>query len=98
MTFAPLAIMLTIFVSAGFCHATNLVDGMNGLVAVVAITSALGLAVLAQNSGLVDLALVAALLAASVVGFLGFNWPFGGVFWATPDPTGSDIYSSGSLS
>lgn len=80
MNLAPLAVILTIVVSAGFCHATNLVDGMNGLVAIFTITSSVGLAALAQEAGQPDLALLAALLAASVAGFLLFNWPQGRLF------------------
>jgi len=80
MVFSPLAIVLTLMLSAGFCHATNLVDGMNGLVGTVLISAAVGLAVLAHSAGQSDLALLAALLGAAMSGFVLFNWPFGTIF------------------
>ncbi|TCP27340.1 UDP-N-acetylmuramyl pentapeptide phosphotransferase/UDP-N-acetylglucosamine-1-phosphate transferase [Rhodovulum adriaticum] len=80
MAFAPLAILLTVFVSAGFCHATNLVDGMNGLAGVIIISASIALALLAQGAGQGDLALMAALLGAAMVGFFLLNWPFGTIF------------------
>jgi UDP-N-acetylmuramyl pentapeptide phosphotransferase/UDP-N-acetylglucosamine-1-phosphate transferase len=80
MNVPPIAIPLTLMLSAGFCHATNLVDGMNGLVGAVLISGAVGLAGLAHAVGEGDLALLAALLAAALSGFLVFNWPFGALF------------------
>jgi len=80
MTLVPVAVLLTLMLSAGFCHATNLVDGMNGLVGTVLISAAAGLAGLAHAAGEGDLALLAAVLAAAMSGFLIFNWPFGALF------------------
>jgi UDP-N-acetylmuramyl pentapeptide phosphotransferase/UDP-N-acetylglucosamine-1-phosphate transferase len=80
MTVVPVAVLLTLMLSAGFCHATNLVDGMNGLVGAVLISGAAALAVLAHAAGEGDLALLAALLAAAMSGFVIFNWPYGALF------------------
>jgi len=80
MAVVPLGLLLTITVAAGFCHATNLVDGMNGLASVVIIAAAVGLAVLAKGAGQGDLVLLAALLGAAMVGFFLFNWPVGFIF------------------
>jgi UDP-N-acetylmuramyl pentapeptide phosphotransferase/UDP-N-acetylglucosamine-1-phosphate transferase len=80
MTVVPVAILLTLMLSAGFCHATNLVDGMNGLVGAVLISGAAGLSGLAHAAGEGDLALLTALLAAAMSGFLLFNWPHGALF------------------
>lgn len=80
MAVAPVGLLLTVIVSAGFCHATNLVDGMNGLAAVIIIAAAAGLAVLAHDAGQRDLALMAATVAAAMLGFFLLNWPFGTVF------------------
>ena len=77
---APIGLVLTMVVSAGFCHATNLVDGMNGLAAVVITSAATGLAILAQGAGQADIAMMAAILAAAMVGFFMLNWPFGTMF------------------
>jgi UDP-N-acetylmuramyl pentapeptide phosphotransferase/UDP-N-acetylglucosamine-1-phosphate transferase len=80
MAMAPVGFLLTVLVSAGFCHATNLVDGMNGLAAVVIGAAASGLALLARDAGQADLAMMAALLGAAAAGFFLLNWPFGKIF------------------
>lgn len=80
MAFAPAGVLLTVLVSAGFCHATNLVDGMNGLAAVVITAGAAGLAILAQGVGQFDIAMLAGILGAAMVGFFTLNWPFGTMF------------------
>ncbi|MGI3210361.1 MraY family glycosyltransferase [Roseovarius tibetensis] len=80
MAFAPAAVLLTVALSGGFCHSTNLVDGMHGLATTVILAAAVGLMLLAQDAGDRDLALVAAVLGAAMVGFLVLNWPFGTVF------------------
>ena len=80
MALAPVGIVVTVLVSAGFCHATNLVDGMNGLAALVIGAAAAALALLARDAGLTDLAMMAALLGAAMAGFFLLNWPFGSIF------------------
>lgn len=80
MAFAPSGVLLTVALSGGFCHATNLVDGMNGLATTVVLSAAVGLTLLAHNAGDPDLALTSALLGAAMAGFLVLNWPFGTVF------------------
>ena len=80
LRFAPTGILLTVIVSAGFCHATNLVDGMNGLAAVVITVAAAGLAILAHGAGQSDIAMMAAIVGAAMVGFFMLNWPFGTMF------------------
>mgnify|MGYP005853347873 CR=1 FL=1 len=77
---APLAVPLTLMLSAGFCHATNLVDGMNGLAATVVISASVGIWMLAREAGLADVAAMAAVLGAAMAGFVVLNWPFGTVF------------------
>ena len=80
LSLAPLAVPLTLLLSAGFCHATNLVDGMNGLAATVVIAASVGIWMLAREAGLADVALLAAALGAAMAGFFVLNWPFGTVF------------------
>ena len=80
LSLAPLAVPLTLLLSAGFCHATNLVDGMNGLAATVVIAASVGLWLLAREAGLADVAFLAAILGAAMAGFFVLNWPFGTVF------------------
>jgi len=78
--FKPLAVSLTLLLSAGFCHATNLVDGMNGLAATVVISASAGLWILAREAGLAEVSLITAVLGAAMAGFLILNWPFGTIF------------------
>lgn len=80
MAIVPSAVILTIALSGGFCHSTNLIDGMNGLATTVILSAAVGLTLLAQGAGDRDLALFAALLGAAMIGFLILNWPLGIVF------------------
>lgn len=74
MSIAPIATALTIAASAGFSHAVNLIDGMNGLSFVVLSSAAVALGVVAYQHGLNDAALLAWLIAAGVLGFMVFNW------------------------
>ncbi|MEI4232350.1 UDP-phosphate N-acetylglucosaminyl 1-phosphate transferase [Roseovarius sp. D22-M7] len=80
MGIIPPAVLLTVALSGGFCHSTNLVDGMNGLATTVILSAAIGLMLLAHRADDTDLALLAGLLAAAMSGFLVLNWPFGTVF------------------
>ncbi|MDZ7710585.1 MAG: glycosyltransferase [Roseovarius sp.] len=80
LAYAPLAVPLTLLLSAAFCHATNLVDGMNGLAATVMISASVGLWMLAREAGLADVTFLAAVLGAAMAGFFVLNWPFGTVF------------------
>lgn len=74
------AIAVTILFAGGFCHALNLIDGMNGLAAVVIVSAAVGLSLIAGGAGLDQIAALAALLAAGTLGFAVFNWPAGRLF------------------
>lgn len=80
LSIAVIAVPLTLLMSAGFCHATNLIDGMNGLAATVAIAACIGLWNLAVRAGQDDLALMAAMLGAAMAGFFVLNWPRGTLF------------------
>ncbi|MGR3433962.1 MAG: glycosyltransferase family 4 protein [Shimia sp.] len=75
-----LAILVTVLWSTGLCHATNLIDGMNGLAGTACIVIALALAALAARAGDPQMAVPMALVAAAVAGFLVWNWPYGRVF------------------
>lgn len=77
---APLAILTTVLFAAVFCHAVNLIDGMNGLAAVVSISAALGMGFVAAQQGLDDLSGLAFVLAAAIGGFGVMNWPISRLF------------------
>lgn len=80
MSIPAVAIMLTVIFSAGFCHAVNLIDGMNGLAASVVASSALGCAAIAAIASLPEIMTFAMLLAAATIGFVALNWPVARLF------------------
>lgn len=80
MSMPAVAIPVTIFFSASFCHSVNLIDGMNGLAASVITTSALGCAAIATMVTLPAVAGFALLLAAATTGLLLLNWPVARLF------------------
>lgn len=80
MTVPAIAILITLIFSAGFCHAVNLIDGMNGLAIAVVTTSALGFAAVGELAGQPDISALAILLAAATSGFLLLNWPLARMF------------------
>lgn len=78
--FVPLAVIFTMFATAGVCNAFNLIDGLNGLSSGVGIITALGLAAVAHLSGQAHLASISFMLIAALMGFLVFNFPWGKIF------------------
>ena len=73
-------IPLTLLLTAGISNGFNLIDGVNGLAALVAIAAAVALSEIAGLAGypiMVDLALM---FAAGIVGFALLNYPFGLIF------------------
>ena len=78
--FAPVAILFTVFVTSGTCHAFNLIDGVNGLASGTGIIVAFGFATIAASAGETEIAMAAYFLIAAVLGFLVFNYPFGKIF------------------
>ena len=80
MSLPLVAIILTVLFSAGFCHAVNLIDGMNGLASTVVTISALGCAAISAQAEQPEITGFALLLAAGTVGFLPLNWPYARLF------------------
>ncbi len=78
--FTPVAVGVTLFVVASYCHAFNLIDGLNGLASGTAILIAAGLAVIGMRTGLDEVVVMSAITAAAVGGFFAFNYPFGRIF------------------
>lgn len=75
MSFFGISLALTVLFSAGFCHAVNLIDGVNGLAATFAIFSALSVALIASKAGETEIMTFLLMLAACLAGFLVLNWP-----------------------
>jgi len=77
---SPFAVTFSLFLAVGISHAFNLVDGLNGLAGFTALAAALALATIAHQSGLTEHRDILLTIAAAVIGFLIFNFPFGKIF------------------
>ncbi|SMX23621.1 MraY family glycosyltransferase [Boseongicola aestuarii] len=80
MMWAPFAIGVTLFCSAGVSNAFNLIDGVNGLSGYTGVLVALALSTIAFETGLVVAGEFALYIVAALMGFLVFNYPWGKVF------------------
>ncbi|TMV05646.1 hypothetical protein FGK63_16525 [Ruegeria sediminis] len=78
--FTPAAILVTLFVVASYCHAFNLIDGLNGLASGTGILIAVALAAIAIRSGQPEILTMSMITAVSIAGFFVFNFPFGRIF------------------
>ena len=77
---APFAMAFSIFLTVGVSHAFNLIDGLNGLASLTAISAALALATIANITELYAHRDVMILLAIAIFGFLVLNFPFPKIF------------------
>ena len=77
---SPFAMTFSLFLAVGISHAFNLIDGLNGLAGFTAHAAALALAKIAHQSGLTEHRDIIFTIAAAVLGFLIFNFPFGKIF------------------
>ncbi len=80
MMFFPVAALFTVFACTGISNGFNLIDGLNGLSAGVAVAASLGMAAVAFNAGLTGVAEMQLMLTAALLGFFVFNYPLGKVF------------------
>ena len=71
---------ITIFAITGVANGFNLIDGLNGLAALTASTAAIALGLIAGNAGYVEMAHLAFMLTAAILGFAAVNYPFGLIF------------------
>ncbi|TAK87014.1 MAG: glycosyl transferase [Aquabacterium sp.] len=80
MTFAPLAILFTVFAVGGMTNAINIIDGLNGLASgsVALMLAGLGCIAWLHNDMLV--VQLCGVGVAAVVGFMLLNYPFGRIF------------------
>jgi UDP-GlcNAc:undecaprenyl-phosphate GlcNAc-1-phosphate transferase len=74
------AIVFTVLISGGVAHATNLIDGLNGLAMGVCMLIAGRLAFLANALGETVILNISILLMCSIMGLFVFNFPFGKIF------------------
>ncbi|RMH39571.1 MAG: UDP-phosphate N-acetylglucosaminyl 1-phosphate transferase [Alphaproteobacteria bacterium] len=80
LAFAPFGVAVTVFTTASYAHAFNLVDGLNGLCAGMSVLIAAGLAAIAVRAGLPYLVPALLALVATLAGFLVWNYPMGRIF------------------
>ncbi|MDP7150846.1 MAG: glycosyltransferase [Paracoccaceae bacterium] len=80
LTFAPIAIALTVLGAAGVTNAFNLIDGLNGLAGFVTLSTSFALAVVANGLELYNYQAMLIMLTFAVAGFLFFNFPAGKIF------------------
>lgn len=78
--FSGVAILFTLIAVAGLTNAVNILDGFNGLASGTALIILLFFALMAFQVGDHDLADIALILAACVLGFMLCNYPFGKIF------------------
>ena len=74
------ATVFTVLISGGVAHATNLIDGLNGLAMGVCMLIAGGIAFLAYAVGDTVILNISILLMSSILGLFLFNFPFGKIF------------------
>ncbi len=74
------ALLLTMVAAGGVAHAINIIDGYNGLSGFFIIVVLVSIALVAAQVDDTLIAQIALLSAASVLGFLVWNFPFGRIF------------------
>ncbi|MBE6081819.1 undecaprenyl/decaprenyl-phosphate alpha-N-acetylglucosaminyl 1-phosphate transferase [Acidilutibacter cellobiosedens] len=68
------SIPLTIFWVVGITNTLNLIDGLDGLAAGVAMIASLSLLIVANRFGYIEITIISAILAGSCLGFLPYNF------------------------
>ena len=77
---AAVGFLFTMFAVAGFTHALNLFDGLNGFSSFIAITIMVAFGYLAFQYGHADLFAMTIFVAVAFLGFMVFNFPKGRIF------------------
>lgn len=80
LSFWPAALIFTMFAVAGMAHATNIIDGFNGLSAGVSLLCLLALAYVAFEVGDLMVFHICLGAAGAILGFLIWNYPAGLIF------------------
>ncbi len=70
----------TVFAVCGIAHATNVIDGLNGLCGFTTLLASIGLAIVAWTVNDQFVLAASCVLAASIAGFLLVNFPSGRIF------------------
>lgn len=80
LTFAPVAMLVTIFVVAGVANAVNIIDGFNGLASMCVVMMLVALAYVGFQVGDRLIMLMALVGVGAVLGFFVWNFPAGLIF------------------
>jgi UDP-N-acetylmuramyl pentapeptide phosphotransferase/UDP-N-acetylglucosamine-1-phosphate transferase len=80
LAWAPFAVVASLVAVGGLANAINIIDGYNGLAGGYSVIAALGLAWIAATVGDTLLLTASLTLAASLLGFLAWNYPRGKIF------------------
>ena len=80
---AVLSVAFTAFAVGSVANVINIIDGFNGLAAGTSIIILADFGLMASELGDTDLANVALILGAAILGFGLVNWPFVRMFWVT---------------
>jgi UDP-N-acetylmuramyl pentapeptide phosphotransferase/UDP-N-acetylglucosamine-1-phosphate transferase len=80
LAFMPAAFLLTVFAVGGVAHAFNIIDGYNGLAAVVAIAVLGALGYVAGQVGDPLVFGMCLVMVGALIGFLVWNFPLGSIF------------------
>lgn len=80
LQYAPVSILVTIIITAGFTNAINMIDGVNGLASFVVLVASIALSIISFSNGLPEIGSVACLLAVSFIGYSLLNYPTGLIF------------------
>jgi len=75
LTFAPFAILFTLFGATGVVNAFNLIDGLNGLASFTGASTALILGYISLSYGHMDLAVLSGIIFSATLGFFVVNYP-----------------------
>jgi len=76
----PIAFTFTIFSLIGISNAYNISDGLNGLASFLALSALMPILIISHNSGDSSMVFMSALISATIISFLFFNFPFGKIF------------------
>ena len=79
-TYWPIALMFTTFAVGGVINAVNIIDGLNGLASGSVVLIMFGLGVMGYRYNDLLVVYMCAIGAATMLGFMLFNYPFGKIF------------------
>lgn len=80
LPWAIVGIPVTVLLTAGVSHAFNMIDGVNGLAGLCAVTTSAALAAISYQAGIESIMDLSLVVGSGVAGFLIWNFPHGKIF------------------